>query len=228
MYNGQKVGAVIVAAGKGERMSGIDKIFTPLGSMPVLAHSVSVFERCELIDQIVIVLSEQSIEAGQELSLEESWSKVSDFCAGGERRQDSVRNGLELLEGCEWVLVHDGARPLLEESLITRGLEKAESAGAAVCAVPVKDTIKQTDKTGLVIRTLERENLWAVQTPQVFSYEILKDAYETADGDFTDDAALAEGAGAKVKIYMGSYDNIKITTPQDIIIAQEILKNRGY
>lgn len=227
MYNGQKVGVVIVAAGRGERMGGVDKIFTLLCGMPVLAHSVSVFERCELIDQIVIVLGEQAIEVGQELSLEESWSKVSDFCAGGKRRQDSVLKGLKLCEGCEWVIVHDGARPLLEEGLISRGLEKAESSGAAVCAVPVKDTIKQTDKKGIVIGTLNRENLWAVQTPQVFSYKILRDAYDAVEGDFTDDAALAEKAGAKVKIYTGSYDNIKITTPQDLSVAQEILKSRG-
>ena len=154
------------------------------------------------------------------------WDKPIDVCAGGERRQDSVRLGLERLPECEWVIVHDGARPLLDGDMITAGMEAARPTGAAVAAVPVTDTIKMVDADGVVTRTIERDRLWAVQTPQVFRRQLLIDAHRSVTHDVTDDASMTELIGAGVKIFMGSYDNLKVTTPDDLVVARSILSGR--
>ena len=158
------------------------------------------------------------------LVIDSKWKKVADVCTGGRRRQDSVAAGLKLLGQCEWVIIHDGARPLLTQELIMRGLEAAVETGAAVAAVPVTDTIKLAGDHQIVIETPPRSNLWAVQTPQIFRFDIIKEAYRQAKGDVTDDAMLVEQIGGKVKLYMGSYDNLKITTPRDLAIAELLLK----
>lgn len=132
--------------------------------------------------------------------------------------------GLKLLSDCEWVIIHDGARPLLTEDLIERGLEAAKETGAAVAAVPITDTIKLAGDDQIVIETPPRHNLWAVQTPQVFRFAIIKEAYQQAQGDVTDDAMLVEQLGGKVKLYMGSFANLKITTPHDLAVAELLLK----
>jgi len=216
----QKVGVVIVAAGKGQRMGGVDKVLAPLGGRPALARVIDVFQRCDSIDQIVVVLSQQNLNQGQQLVAEQQWSKVSDVCLGGERRQDSVAAGLSRLSHCGWVVIHDGARPLVTVGLIEQGLEVAQETGAAVAAVPVTDTIKLTGDDRIVRQTPPRQNLWAVQTPQVFSTKVITEAYSRANGDVTDDATLVEQLGYKVKLYMGSYDNIKVTTPDDLALAE--------
>jgi 2-C-methyl-D-erythritol 4-phosphate cytidylyltransferase len=227
MKSKEKAGAIIVAAGGSRRMNGIDKIFAPLGDKPVLARSVEVFEKCKQIDQIVIVVGLQNIEAGKKIVSEQGWKKVKDVCAGGDRRQDSVQAGLSHLKPCDWVLIHDGARPLVAEDLILRGLEEAAETGAAIAAVPVTDTIKMADKSNIVMGTPPRDNLWAVQTPQVFRFGLIMDAYRNMKGNVTDDSMLVERAGTKVKLYMGSYDNIKITTPNDMTLAALILEQRN-
>ena len=219
-----KTAAIIVAAGRGERMGGVDKIFAPLAGKPLLVWVVDVFQRCKLIDQIVIVLAEQSIEQGKKLVVEREWSKVSDVCPGGEERQQSVANGLNLLNDCQWVVIHDGARPLVTEVLIKAGLEAAEESGAAVAAVPVTDTIKLAADDGFVMGTPLRKRLWAVQTPQVFHFDIITGAHQRAKGMATDDASLVERLNHRVKLYMGSYYNIKITTPGDLALAEILLK----
>jgi len=220
MENQQRVGAVIVAAGSSRRMGGVNKVFALLDGKPVLARVIDVFQRCNSIDQIVVVLSEPNLERCQRLVAEQGWSKVTDVCAGGRRRQDSVVAGLSRLSHCHWVVIHDGARPLVTEDLIERGLEAAKETGAAVAAVPVTDTIKVAGDDRIVHQTPPRQNLWAVQTPQVFRIDIITEAYRQAKGDAPDDASLVEQLGYKVKIYMGSYDNIKITTPDDLALAE--------
>jgi len=223
----QKIGAVIVAAGGSQRMGGVDKVMALLCGRPVLARTIDVFQSCSSIDQIVIVLSEQNLEPGKRLVAEQGWSKVTEVCLGGRRRQDSVVAGLSRLKDCHWVVIHDGVRPLLTEDLISRGLTEAEETGAAVAAVPVTDTIKVAGEDRIVHQTLPRRNLWAVQTPQVFRYPIIAEAYRRAKGEVTDDASLVEQLGYRVKLYMGSYDNIKITTPDDLVLAEVLWQKRG-
>ena len=215
-----KVGAVIVAAGESQRMGGMDKVLALLGGKPILVRAVEPFQSCGAIDQIVIVVSEQNLERGKQLAAGEGWSKATDVCLGGRRRQDSVLAGLNRLKNCQWVVIHDGCRPLVTVGLIEQGLAEARETGAAVAAVPVADTIKVAGDDRIVHQTPPRQNLWAVQTPQVFRYPIIAEAYQRAKGDVTDDASLVEQAGYKVKLYMGCYDNIKITTPDDLILAE--------
>jgi len=224
--NQQRVGAIIAAAGSSRRMGGVDKVLALLGGRPILTRVVDAFQRCNLIDQIVVVLSEQNLERGKQLVAEHGWSKVSDVCAGGRRRQDSVAAGLRRLSNCDWVVIHDGARPLVTVDLINRGLEAAKETGAAIAAVPVTDTIKLAGDDRMVHQTPPRQNLWAVQTPQVFGIKVITEAYSRANGDVTDDASLVEQLGYGVKIYMGSYHNIKITTPDDLALAEVLWQ--GY
>ena len=226
MDSSEKVGAVIVAAGRGERMGGVDKMFALLGGKPVLTRVVDVFQGCSLIDQVVVVLSEQNLEPGKQLVAQAGWSKVTDVCPGGQRRQDSVVAGLELLKDCQWVVVHDGARPLVTVDLIEAGLKAAEETGAAVAAVPVTDTIKVAGDDGFVLETPPRPSLWTVQTPQVFRSDVITEAYRQED-KVTDDASLVERLGYRVKLYMGSYDNIKITTPDALALAEILWRKQG-
>ena len=216
----QKVGAIIVAAGESQRMGGVDKVFATLGGQPLLARATYAFQKSPLVDQIVTVVSGENKEKCQHLVTGGEWSKVSDVCLGGRRRQDSVAAGLKRLDPCDWVIIHDGARPLVTVELVKDGLEAARETGAAVAAVPVTDTIKMAGNDRIVQQTPPRPNLWAVQTPQVFRYDIITEAYRRAKGDVTDDASLVEQLGYEVKLYMGSYDNIKVTTPDDLAIAE--------
>lgn len=202
-------------------------MFALLDGKPVLAHVIAVFERCTAIDQIIVVLGEPNLERGKRLAAEAGWPKVSEVCRGGERRQDSVLNGLNRLKDCQWAVIHDGARPLVTEDLILRGLEAARETGSAIAAVPVIDTIKVAGEDMIVQGTPPRRSLWAVQTPQVFRFDIISEAYRQARYEVTDDAALVERAGRKVKLYMGSYDNIKITTSDDLAIAELLLRKHG-
>ena len=218
--NQQGVGAVIVAAGSSQRMGGADKVFALLGRKPVLSRVVEAFQGCSPIDRIVVVLSEQNLERGKQLVLKQGGAKIIDVCAGGRRRQDSVAAGLRRLGSCDWVVIHDGARPLVTVDLINRGLEAAKETGAAVAAVPVTDTIKLAGDDRIVHQTPPRQNLWAVQTPQVFRIDIITEAYRRAKSEVTDDASLVEQVGYKVKLYIGSYDNIKVTTPDDLALAE--------
>jgi 2-C-methyl-D-erythritol 4-phosphate cytidylyltransferase len=222
-----KVGAIIVAAGESRRMNGVDKIMTLLAGKPVLAWSIEALQQSRNIDRIVLVNSQKNLEPVQCLVTDRKWSKVADVCLGGQRRQDSVAAGLKRLGDVDWVMIHDGARPLLSQDLIERGLAAARETGAAIAAVPVTDTIKLAGDDQIVIETPPRSNLWAVQTPQVFRLAVIKEAYQQAQGDVTDDAALVEQTGHKVRLYMGSYENIKITNPRDLTIAELLIKEHG-
>jgi len=218
------VGAVIVAAGRSTRMNGTDKVFAPILGRPLLAHTMSVFERCSVVGHIALVVAEESLGVARSLARAEGWRKVSLICAGGARRQDSVRRGLQGLPPCEWVIVHDGARPCVEGLTIEQGLEAARRTGAAIAAVPVTDTIKRVDAEQRVTETLDRSLLWAAQTPQVFRRDLLTRAHSESKDEVTDDAALVERLGHAVAVYMGSYRNLKVTTAADLAMAEAYLR----
>lgn len=215
-----RVGAVIVAAGRSARMNGVDKLFVPLHGRLLLAHTVAAFEACPAVDDIVLVVASDNLARAQALVGEEGWRKVRRVCAGGARRRDSVRAGLDVLPACQWVIVHDGARPCVEVEVIERGLAEARRTGAAIAAVPVKDTVKVVDGERRILDTPERERLWSAQTPQAFRYDLLARAHAEVGGDVTDDAALVERLGHPVVVFMGSYRNIKVTTPEDLAVAE--------
>jgi 2-C-methyl-D-erythritol 4-phosphate cytidylyltransferase len=214
---------VIVAAGTSRRMVGMNKLFASLRGKPILAWSVDTCERYDLVQQIVLVLNDKDLTGGQKLRKQKNWSKVT-LCSGGARRQDSVKEGLRQIKDCDWVMIHDGARPFLTLDLIEDGLRVVGETGAAAAAVPVKDTIKLTCNGDLVEETVKRERLWAAQTPQIFRFDIITRAYENLTTEVTDDSAAVERLGYKVKLYMGNYENIKVTTPEDLALARIIAR----
>jgi 2-C-methyl-D-erythritol 4-phosphate cytidylyltransferase len=226
------VTALIPAAGMGRRMGGaVAKQFLPLGDKPMLAHTLLVFQRTSEVDEIIPILSKEDMESCLRDIIEQYHiTKVRTLVVGGKERQDSVMNGLQKLEkDAAVVLVHDGVRPFVTHSMIKECVDIARKGDCAVVGVPVKDTVKEVDDKQIVRHTLERNRLWTIQTPQGFPVKILKHAYgesckHKAYG--TDDATLVERAGGRVRVIMGSYENIKITTPEDLIFAEEILKRR--
>ena len=214
------VGAVIVAAGTGTRMEGLDKLFSRVGGQSLLAHAVGAFDGCTDVDRIVVVLSEENLNRGREALVGHGFTKVVGFCTGGARRQDSVYCGLQNLGPVDWVAVHDGGRPLVRPATITRGLEAAQATGAAVPVIPIVDTIKELGGEGTIARTLDRSLLRAVQTPQIFRYDLLMRAHQEVTTDVTDDAAMLEALGVPVATFEGNRRNIKITTPDDLVLAE--------
>jgi 2-C-methyl-D-erythritol 4-phosphate cytidylyltransferase len=218
-----KVGVVIVAAGTSQRMAGINKLFASLRGKPLLAWSVDTCQRYSLVQQMVLVLNDKDLARGQKLKNERGWSKVI-LCPGGARRQDSVREGLRQIRDCDLVMIHDGARPFLTPDLIEDGLKIVGKTGAAVAAVPVKDTIKLANNARLIKETLQRDRLWAAQTPQIFSFDMITRAYENLAAEATDDAAAVERLGHKVQLYIGDYKNIKVTTAEDLALARIIAR----
>ncbi|SET73010.1 2-C-methyl-D-erythritol 4-phosphate cytidylyltransferase [Natronincola peptidivorans] len=225
----KNVSAIIVAAGKGKRMGeGFNKQYIPLKEKPIVAHTLQIFENSQYIDEIILVVGKEEVSfAKTEIIEKYKFTKVVKVIEGGKERQDSVYNGLlEVNKRCQIVLIHDGARPFVKEKIIKNSIDMAEKIGAAVAAMPVKDTIKMVGDELEVVNTPERKYLWAVQTPQTFQYKLLKTAYEklrTEKVIVTDDAMAVERLGHTVKIIEGSYENIKITTPEDLIIAKAIL-----
>jgi 2-C-methyl-D-erythritol 4-phosphate cytidylyltransferase len=227
-----KVAAIIPAAGQGKRMGGtVNKQLLKLRDKPVLAHTLEIFQQCPLIGEIVIVASQDELATIEnEIVIPFNINKTSHIVLGGKERQDSIRNGLAVLDAeTEWVVVHDGARPLLLPEELLRIIGKAFELESVIAAVPAKDTIKQVDETGKVIATPARESLWCVQTPQIFKKDLLKLAHLSAHEaglKGTDDASLVEALGHQVTAIMGSYENIKITTPEDLNFALTILQRR--
>ena len=222
----QSAGAVVVAAGKSTRMGGVDKIFASLLGKPLICHTLDALETCPAITDIVLVLDADSLDQGRELVRRYGYVKVSNVCPGGQRRQDSVLCGLQALSPCEWVVIHDGARPCLDVAMLQRGLEAAQESGAAVAGVPVKDTIKVVSRQGTVEATPDRARLWAAQTPQVFRLDVLLDAHRRCTEPVTDDAMMVESLGGQVKMFPGSYENLKVTTPEDLLLAEVFLRAR--
>lgn len=218
-------GAVIVAAGSASRMGGIDKVMAPLGGEPMIVRSVRAFQNCEAISEIVIVTREDLILPIRELC--SGMDKVTMVVRGGATRQESVRMGLNSLsKKMKLAAIHDGARPLITDAVIDRAVRAAHSYGAAAPAVPVKDTIKVV-KGGLVESTPDRAILQAVQTPQVFDYDLLRGALAKAEKEgaaVTDDCSAVELMGMSVKIVEGDERNLKVTTPMDLKIAEMLLE----
>ncbi|MBQ3615718.1 MAG: 2-C-methyl-D-erythritol 4-phosphate cytidylyltransferase [Anaerotignum sp.] len=221
--------AVIVAAGKGKRMgTDISKQFLPLCGKEILTHTVEVFEKADRIRDIVLVTGTDSLQDVQDMVREYGWQKVISVVAGGKERQDSVWNGLQAVsEDTEIVLIHDGVRPFVTEEILDLSIETAVEMGGCVAGVPAKDTIKVCNSENIAVDTPDRSTLWQIQTPQTFRKELIVKAYEQAKAEGfagTDDASLAEYSGYSVKVIMGSYRNIKITTKEDLLIGEAFLK----
>jgi 2-C-methyl-D-erythritol 4-phosphate cytidylyltransferase len=221
--------AIIVAAGSSRRMQGINKLSAPLGTSTVLAHTISVFAASPHISQIILIVASDALEEAAQFCRAHDWPSIR-VIPGGARRRDSARAGLENLaaDPPDYILIHDGARPFVTADLIARSLAAAQQHGAASAALPVKDTIKRAGPDGLVIETLDRAALWAVQTPQAFAYHLILRAHRSIDPawDATDDAVLIEALGQPVALITGLHENLKITTPADLLLAQAILQAR--
>ena len=222
-------GVVIVAAGTGSRMKmGINKQFIKLEGKEIIAYTIEKFYNNSNIEDIVVVVKEDESEFFKKEILDKYNFKNIKIAYGGKERQDSVYNGLKLLDKkCDVVLIHDGARPFVSDKIIDNCIEEVKEHKAIVVGVPVKDTIKVIDNDKNIVDTPNRSVLWAVQTPQTFDYNILIDAYKDAfkSGFYgTDDAMLVERIGYKVKMVEGSYNNIKITTQEDLSVGSQILK----
>ena len=217
------VGAVLVAAGASRRM-GFDKLWAPLGGRPVLSYALETLGAARELACLVVVVASERLAPAR--ALVGSYAPGAVVGAGGERRRDSVAAGLAHVRDCDWVLVHDAARPFLTGQLIRDGLAAVRAADAAVAAVPVRDTIKRVTH-GVVGETLRREELWSVQTPQVFHRPVLERALAASEQDVTDEATLVERLGGRVVVYPGSERNWKLTTPADLELAEGWLAARG-
>ena len=222
---------MITAGGKGQRMqSPTAKQFLLLGGKPILAQTIAVFEACPVVDEIFVIAPQDEMAKVQTEIIEKyQYKKVLKVVRGGRMRQQSVWNGLRAIKSdCSWVVVHDGVRPLITSELIEDGLKEARLTGAAIVAVPARDTVKRLPPGGK-LQTLPREEIWLAQTPQIFEFSLLHRAYQKADQDQftgTDDASLVERLGQPVSLIPGDYRNIKITSPEDLTIA-ETLRTKG-
>jgi 2-C-methyl-D-erythritol 4-phosphate cytidylyltransferase len=225
------VGAVIVSGGKGSRMGAdVPKQYLDLEGVPVLARTLTAFCDMEFIDNIVLVLPKDEWETFK--SLPHSFGKEIHLAAGGPRRQDSVRSGLKALESLQSggiAVIHDGARPLVTEGIVREGVELCKVHGASACGMKPKDTIKVRGEDGFSRETLNRDSLFSVQTPQVFGLQKILKAHEELEAsgeEVTDDTAAYEKFTGRVYLYEGSYENIKITTPEDMAVAEAIISRR--
>jgi 2-C-methyl-D-erythritol 4-phosphate cytidylyltransferase len=225
-----KTDALIAAAGKGKRMGGrVKKQFISLDGIPLLVYALKAFEEFEGVEQMYLVLDEGDFEyCKREIIQKYGITKVIQLVPGGNRRQDSVWNGLKAMEGhCDMVIVHDGVRPFVSGGILKRLVMAMKDYQAVVTAIPARDTIKRVDGSGTVLDTLQRNTLFHVQTPQGFRYDVINEAYERAlkeEEEGTDDAYFAERMGVQVKVIEGSPFNIKVTTPEDIALAHYILQ----
>ena len=222
---------VIVSAGRGSRMKAdINKQFLKLENKDVIAHTIDKFYNNENIGEIIVVVREDEAEFFKINIIEKYGYKNIKIAFGGSERQDSVYNGLKMVdENCKIVLIHDGARPFVNNETIDSAIESAKENKCVIVGVPVKDTIKVIDENNNVCDTPDRSTLWSIQTPQVFDYSLIMKAHEKAREDNyygTDDSMLMEYFGQKVKVVEGSYNNIKITTPEDLKIGEEILRDK--
>lgn len=221
-----KVGAIIPAAGRGTRIGAVrPKQFLELRGKPLIHYTLKIFSSCEAIDYVILVMPQIDVNESEDDWLNE-YGVVRKVVAGGHQRQDSVYKGFHALEGStEIVVVHDGVRPFATPQMITDTIEAAKHHGAAITAIPVSDTIKKVTD-GFVDRTVSRDGLWRVQTPQAFQYGLLQKAFEKATTDSyygTDEGALVEYLGSQVKIVPGSELNIKITRKEDLILGESLL-----
>ena len=226
---GEKIAAIVLAAGEGKRMgSGIPKQYMLIKSRPLVYYALKAFEE-SAVDEVILVTGEDEIDYCKEYIVDRyHFNKVKKIVPGGWERYASVYFGLEAIEDADYVLIHDGARPLISSVLINANISCVQEKEACITAVPAKDTIKVVDNKGYVADTLERSKLWQIQTPQTFSYALVSEAYrkraEAGDTTVTDDAMVVEKyADHSIYLLKGDYRNIKITTPEDLVIAEAFL-----
>ncbi len=226
-YKSRQMSVIVVAAGQSTRMDGVDKLALEIDGRPVVRHSLEIFDASEIVERIVVVSHETKLDWVRECISDAGLTTAWEVVVGGERRQDSVNRGLRALDDrpphSPFVAIHDAARPFIDEEMLLRGLAAAEQIGAAVPVTPLKDTVKQVENR-IVLDTPDRSSLFAVQTPQIFRTEVLRAAHQTVSADVTDDAAMVELAGGLVATFEGNYNNIKITTPSDILVANALAR----
>lgn len=217
---------IVLAAGKGQRLkSRVSKPLVKVGAKPLLLYSLKAFAHNPRVNEIIVVVNQSNARAVSVMLKDFHPAKIKKIILGGKRRQDSVSNGLKSLDAkSDLVIIHDGARPFITKSMIDNIMREASEAGAAIAAVPVKATIKEVSGD-YVKKSLERSSLWEIQTPQIFRRSLIQQAYERfGKCDVTDDAMLVERMGVKPRVVFGSYTNIKVTTPEDLVIAGAIAK----
>ena len=225
-----KVSVLIPAAGSGRRMGGeIEKQFLILGDKPIVVHTIQRFQDSDLIDKIYLIVSENRVEyCREEVVIKYGLSKVAEIVVGGKERQDSVYNGLKRVNADQdLIMIHDSVRPFCSDKIIRESIEAAQRYGSVVVAVPERDTIKEISNDRIVLKTLVRERLWRIQTPQTFCREIITSAFQKAieEGYYgTDESSLVERVGLEVRAIIGSYLNIKITDPEDLLLGEMILE----
>ena len=231
-----KTTAIVLAGGSGKRMnSTVKKQFLEIKGRPLLYYSLKAFQD-SFIDEVILVTSEEDKEYCQKEMIEKyGFHKIKKIVSGGKERYHSVANGVFSADDCDFIFIHDGARPFINEEILKRNLEMVEKCDACVTGMPVKDTIKVSDENNFVAQTPHRNLLWQIQTPQTFRYDIVKNAYDSLfevlslgelKCEVTDDAMVVEQFGSqKVKLVEGDYRNIKLTTPEDMILAEAFLKN---
>jgi 2-C-methyl-D-erythritol 4-phosphate cytidylyltransferase len=227
----EKCTAIVLAAGSGKRMqSSFQKQFMEIRNYPVLYYSLKTFQDSPLIQDIILVTGEESIGyCRTEIVEKYALDKVTNIVPGGKERYDSVYAGLLACADCDYVFIHDGARPFVTEEILKRGLAGARSSGACVIGMPSKDTVKLADASGFVAKTPDRSSVWTIQTPQIFRYDLIRSAHESIRkkdmSGVTDDAMVIESeTGIQVKLEQGSYHNMKITTPEDLLIAEAFVQ----
>ena len=219
--------AIILAAGRGKRLgSAVSKPLVKIGKFPVIIYSLRTLDEHPEIDEIILVVNNKNRRAITRLIKKYSFKKIKTLVLGGSRRQDSVFNGLKnVSSNSDWILIHDSARPFINGEGVTKVIRAAKETGSAIMAVKPKATIKYSWRGNLVAKTLDRDNLWEIQTPQVFKKDFILQAYKKfGPGKVTDDASLVEKLGKKIKLIQGSYANIKITTGEDLLFAGLIAK----
>lgn len=228
-----KISAIVLSAGKGKRMNtDVSKQYIEVFGKPVICYTLKAFEESD-VDEIILVTGAQDTDyVKQDIVEKYGISKVKHIVSGGAERYDSVINGLELLEESDKVLIHDGARPLIKPEQINQIIEEIKVSKACIAGMPVKDTIKLSDETGYVRETPLREYVWQIQTPQAFDVSVVKSAYqkmrEANDTSITDDAmAVEKYTDTKIKLVRMDYENIKITTMEDLLFLKQVLEQRG-
>ena len=217
----------MVAAGTSERMGSEDKIFSELLGRPLVSYSLTTLLQSGLVDEAILVVGSHNATKAKVLLREVSPEGSVRLCIGGERRQDSVRLGLELLPECDWIVIHDGARPCINAGLIRRGLDAAQHTGAAIPVIPISDTLKQVNDQRIVVTTINRNKFLATQTPQVFKRNLLVRAHQEITNNVTDDSVMLELLGYQVRTFDGEVANLKVTNPPDLTIAAALLRARS-
>ena len=222
--------AIIPAAGQGLRFGGpISKQFQSLKGRPLLLYTLEVFEQTTEVEGVCVVVPAPEVKSTSELLKKSGLKKIRRVVSGGATRQDSVRLGFDEIPHCDFVAIHDGVRPLVSVELILRTLQGAQQSGAAICALPVKETIKRVDEQKRVLETVDHRSLWSIQTPQIFRYELFQQAFKQAvQENFygTDEAMLVERLGVPVSVVEGDPMNLKVTTPEDWVVAERYLERR--